>query len=107
MPAEYGLRLDDQQCLAPGPETAGEQDEERPIGRGAARALEAAPEDEELLTQEGMLGDEGGPTAREVGDRARRDAPFGGRRRSDQALLERAGEGSSELGTTAEQTRQH
>ena len=30
-------------------------------------------EDEELLAQEGVLGDEGGPAAHEVGERARHD----------------------------------
>ncbi len=93
MPAEHGLGLD-------------EQDEERPIGRRAAGARDAAPQDEVLLAQEGVLGDEGGPTAHEVCDRAHHDALFGALRRGDQALLERVGEGASALGIAAEQARQ-
>jgi len=107
MPAEQGRRLDEQQCLAPGPEAAGEQHEERPIGRRAAGSLDAAPEDEERLAQEGVLRDERGPTAHEVGEGARRDALRGGLRRGAQAVPERAGQGSSEIGAMADQARQH
>ena len=92
MPAEQGLRLDDQQRLAPGADPTGEQYEERPISRCATRALDAAPEDDELMAQEGLLRGEGRSAAREVGE---------------QALPERASKGSSETSTTAEQTRQH
>jgi hypothetical protein len=73
----------------------------------AAGALDAAPQDEELLAQEGVLGDEGGPPAHEVGEGAHRDALVGGLRRGDQALPQRASQGSPELGTTAEPVRQH
>jgi hypothetical protein len=58
---------------------------------------DAAPQDEELLAQEGVLGDEGGPAAREVGDHARRD----------RVLRERASQGSPELGTPTEEASQH
>ena len=107
MPAEHGFRLDDQQRLAPGPEATGEQHQERPIGRRAARALDAAPQDAELVAEEGVLGDEGGPTAHEVGERARHNTLFGGSRRGEQALPERANKGAAELSTAAEQARQH
>ncbi len=90
MPAEQGRRLDDQQRLTPGPEVAGEQQQECPIGRGAARALDAAPEDEELLAQEGVLGDEGGTAAHEIGEGVGHHGRFGGFRRAGQALPERA-----------------
>ena len=63
MPAQHGIQLDDQQRLPPGLDAAGKQDEDRPIGRRAARALDAAPEDDKLLAQEGVLGDKRGPTA--------------------------------------------
>jgi len=107
MPAQERVRLDDQQGLLPGPDATGEQHQERPIGRCATRALDAAPQYEELAAQEGILGEEGGPTAHEVGERARRNRRFGGSRRGEQALPKRAGEGSSELGTTAEEASQH
>ncbi len=88
-------------------EAAGQEYEQRPVGRRAARARDAAPEDEELLAQESVLGDEGVPTAHEVGERAHRDGRFGGFRRGGQALPERANQGLSALGTLAEQASQH
>ncbi len=82
MPAEQGLRLDEQQGLAPGPAPAGQEHEQRAVGRGAARALDGAPEHQELLTQEGILRDEGGATAHEVSAGAGHDTVLGGLRRS-------------------------
>ena len=69
--------------------------------------IDAAPEDEELLAQEGVLGDEGGSTAHEIGECIGHHSRFGGFRCAGQALPERASKGSPELGTTAEQARQH
>ena len=97
MPAQQGLGLDDQQGLAPGPKATGQQHQECPFGRGAARALGAAPEDEELLTQESILGDEGGPIAHEVGEGAGYHALCGRLRRRAQAVPER-GQGIDRTG---------
>jgi len=107
MPAQERVGLDDQQGLLPGPDATSEQHQERPIGRGAARALGAAPQDEELLAQQRVLGDEGGPTAHEVGEGTNHDALFGGLRRDGQAVLEGASNGSPELGTATEQANEH
>ena len=71
------------------------------------RSLAAAPQDEELLARAGVLGDEGGATAREVGERARHNILFGGFRRGEPALPERADKGLAEPGTTVEHARQH
>jgi len=107
VPAEQGFRLDDQQRLAPSPEATGEQHQERPSGRRAARARGAAPQDAELVAEEGVLGHEGGPTVHEVGERARHNTLFGGFRRGVQAWPARANKGAAELSTAAEQARQH
>ncbi len=80
-----------------------------PAGRSAApaaRSLDAAPKDQELLAQEGILGDKGGPTAHAVGERARHDGRSGWFRRCSQALPERASKGSPEMGILAEQASQ-
>ncbi len=50
MPAQHGLGLDDQDGLAPGAEAARQQHQQRPIMLSAARPLDAAAQDDELLT---------------------------------------------------------
>ena len=107
MPAEQGLRPDEQQRLVPGAAPAGQQHEQSAVGRGAAWALDGALENDELLAQEGMLGDEGGATAHEVSEGTRHDTVLGGLRCSAQAVPERAGKGASEMGAMAEHARQH
>ena len=72
------------------------------MGRGAARALDAAPEGEELLAQEGILGDEGGAAAHKIGEHARHDGLVGGLRRGAPATPERASKGSPQMGTLVE-----
>jgi hypothetical protein len=55
MPTEDGLGLDNQQALMPGVRATGEQNQERAVGRGAARAFDAALEEEDLVAEEGVL----------------------------------------------------
>lgn len=105
MPAQARVRRDDRRGVSPGPEATGAQEQERPAGRRAARALDATLQDEALLAQEGALGDAGGSAAREVGERARSNRGFGGLRRGERALPECAGKGSPALGTTPGQAR--
>src|ERR1035437_4826575 len=57
MPAQQRFGLDDEQALAPGAQPAGEQDQQRPVGSGAARPLDAASQDDQLLSEQGILGD--------------------------------------------------
>jgi len=66
VPPQERVGLYDDQGLPPRPHAAGQQDQERPVHRGAARALDAAPQDGELVAQQGVLGDQGGLAAREV-----------------------------------------
>jgi len=51
--------LDDQQCLTPQADAARQEHEERAVSWCAARAFDAALEDKELVTQQGVLGHEG------------------------------------------------
>jgi hypothetical protein len=88
MPAQEGLGLHDQQGLPPERDTAGQEHEERAVGRRTARPLDAAPQDEELLAQEGILGDELGLTARQIGQGVHEQDPAGGPGGRGQVLTE-------------------
>lgn len=68
MPAEQGVGLNDQQRLPPRCHAVGEQHEERAVGRGAAGAGDATMQDEQLLAEEGVLGDKRGLAARQVAE---------------------------------------
>jgi hypothetical protein len=50
VPTQERLGLDDQECLAPGPDAACQQDEERAIGVRDARPFRGASERDQLLT---------------------------------------------------------
>jgi hypothetical protein len=56
MPAQERVGLHDQQRLPPGPDATGQEHQQPPVGRGAAGTLDAAPQDEELLPQQRVLG---------------------------------------------------
>ena len=58
MPAQQGVGLHNEQALAPGAHTTGEQDQQRPVDARAARARDAASQDDQLLPQERILGNE-------------------------------------------------
>jgi hypothetical protein len=53
-----GVGLHERRCLPPGPDAAGQEHQERAPGGGAARALDAAPQDEALVAQRRVLGDQ-------------------------------------------------
>jgi hypothetical protein len=55
MPAQQGLWLHDQQGLLPGSNQPGQQDEKDAIGFRACRPFHLPFEDDELLSQEGIL----------------------------------------------------
>ncbi|HSH79826.1 MAG TPA: hypothetical protein VLA19_14975, partial [Herpetosiphonaceae bacterium] len=58
MPAQERLRLDDEERLPPRSDAARQEHQERPVGGSAVGALDAAPQDEELLSQQGVLGEQ-------------------------------------------------
>ncbi len=72
MPAQNSFRLDDEQGVFPGLQPAGEQDEKPALRLREARTLDRAVEDDELLAQEEVLGDQLWFTARKVRDGAQR-----------------------------------
>ena len=86
------VRPDDEQCLAPAPDMAGQPHQQRPIGRGAARPFAAATQAGKLVTEEGMLGHERRSALRQIGDAAGSD---GSRERASgghQPVLEAPGD---------------
>ena len=66
MPAKLRIGLDDEEALLPSPDPAGEEDEPRAIGWGEAWPANLAVEDDELLAEECVLGNEFGIAASEI-----------------------------------------
>jgi hypothetical protein len=66
MPAEQRVGLDDDEGVPPGADSAGEQHQERAVGRRHGRALHAAAQHDHLVAEEGVLGGQLGPTPQEV-----------------------------------------
>src|SRR5882724_5366643 len=62
MPAQQGIGLDDEQGLAPRTKAAGEQHKQCSVGWGAAWARRSALQDDQLLAEECILGNEFSPT---------------------------------------------
>jgi len=70
MPAKRRIGLDDKEGFLPPPDPAGEEDEPEAIGWGEAWLLNLAMKDNELLAEEGVLGNELGIAASEIEGRA-------------------------------------
>ncbi len=70
MPAEQGLGLEDQERFSPMREAMGQEQEPEAVGRGEARFLGLTAEDEELLAEEGILGNQVSFTEHEIDGRA-------------------------------------
>ena len=66
MPAEEGIGLHNQQRLFPVPGGPREDDQEQPIGPGTRCALHLTAEDDQLLTEQRVLGDEFSPGASQI-----------------------------------------
>ena len=58
MPTEGRVRLDDEEGLSPGSYSPGQQHEEHSVGAGQPRLLAAPTQDDELLTEKGILGNQ-------------------------------------------------
>ena len=58
VPPQQGVGLDDEQGMMPNAEAAGQQHQQGPVSWRATRALDATPQDDELLTEERILSDE-------------------------------------------------
>ena len=67
MPAEQGVWLHDHKSLLPGSNQPGQQNEKDAIGVRACGPFHLAPEDNELLAQKGIFGDELGLASAKIG----------------------------------------
>ncbi len=70
MPGPHGLGLDDEQGRPPRPRATGQQHQPGTVGQRATRARDAGRQDDELLPQQGSLGDEDWLAAPYIGRRA-------------------------------------
>jgi hypothetical protein len=73
MPAKQRIGFDDKEGFLPPPGPAGEEDEPEAIGWGETWLANLAVEDDELLAEEGILGNELGIAASEIEGRAEKD----------------------------------
>jgi len=55
MPPQQRLWLNDEQRLFPGPHHFCQQDQEHPVGPGTGRSFHLSPQDDQLLTQQGVF----------------------------------------------------
>ncbi len=67
MPTEEGVGYEDEKGFLPVFDATGQKDEPETIGLGKGRLVDLAVEDDELLPEQGILINEIGFTAREVG----------------------------------------
>lgn len=66
MPAEMGIGLNNEQCLCPTAGSSCEQYQEQPIDPGTRWTLDLTVEDDQLLTEQRVLGDEACPGAGQI-----------------------------------------
>ncbi len=67
MPPQQGVWLHDQECLLPGSNQPGQQDEEDAIGPGERWPFHPSFKDDELLAEEGIFCDQLGARVSEDG----------------------------------------
>ena len=73
MSPQERIGLEDEEGFLPTPDPAGEEDEPEAIGWGETWLVNLAVEDDELLAEEGVLGNEFGIGANEIEGRAEKD----------------------------------
>jgi hypothetical protein len=71
MPAEESIRLNNDERLLPTEGSPGKHHQEEPVGPATRWALHLTAKDDQLLSQQGVLGDEFGLGASEVGECSR------------------------------------
>jgi len=74
MPAKQRIGLEDEEGFLPPPDPAGEEDEPEAIGWGEPWLVDLAVEDDELLAEERVLGNEFGIAAIEIEGGAEKDS---------------------------------
>ncbi|MGO8951058.1 MAG: hypothetical protein ACLQUY_26070 [Ktedonobacterales bacterium] len=70
MPAEKGIRLNNEERLLPTADSSCEQDQEHAIALGTRWALDLTMEHDELLTEQGVFSDEIRLGAGQIGKRS-------------------------------------
>ena len=68
MPAQQSIWLHDEESLLPGSNQPGQQDEKDAISFRACRPFHLPFEDDQLLSQEGIFGDELGLASAKIGE---------------------------------------
>jgi hypothetical protein len=108
VPAQQRRGLNDPERLAPGPDAARKEHQQDPIGAGQARPLGRAGQDDELLAQEGVLGDQFRIAAHQVGRCAKRErARRGGAERVRQSSMDRPDGGACEIVDAVQNATEH
>ena len=72
MPTEQRLGLEEVECVFPMSNAAGQQDEPETVGTREAGPLDLPMEDDQLLSEQGVLGPELGFAAEQVGSGGKR-----------------------------------
>ncbi len=78
MPTQQGLGLDDLQNWFPIRHPACEEQQQQPVAPGQTRGLHLPAQDDQLLAQQGVLGEQVGAAAWEISERACHEIGTGG-----------------------------
>lgn len=89
MPAEEGIGLHKEKCLFPISDGPRKHHQEQPIGPGIRRTLHLTTEDDQVLSEQRIFGDEFGLGASEFGERSGQGRAIGWLRPLKQALVRR------------------
>ena len=88
MPTEEGIGLNQEKRLFPVPGSPRKHDEKHPIGPGTSWALHLTAKGDQLLSQQGVFGDELGLGASEIGERRGQSRSAPGARPAQYTLLD-------------------
>jgi hypothetical protein len=89
MPAQERLRLNNEERLLPCTRRSSEQDQDHPIRLCASRSFDVSAENNELLTEEGVLGHEFGLASEKICDRPHHERGSGRFCPVDETAVER------------------
>jgi hypothetical protein len=107
VPPQERVGLDDEERLSPRADAAGQEHQQYPITRVAAGPLDTAPQDEKLLPQQGILGDQLGPAPLQIGQRPGERDRGGGSRGSQHPLAEARQDGTAGVAHAAQEAGEH
>ena len=89
MPTEQRLGLEEVECVFPMSNAAGQQDEPETVGAREAGPFDSPMEDDQLLPEQGVLRNELGSAAEQVGGSRERHRRAGRLRDLEENLFER------------------